>query len=270
MIKTRVMALCAGAATAGVTALSLLLGPAAQGSIIGDSTSPEQAGVAVTNGQIEHVTAKVYLRSCGQYASEVTSYGDSLQLKTANVQLTFGLSCTTGSGGSAYSPGLAEYNRAGTAPSDLIADQNGEFGSFSAPSGRYALMNLWYSKATGVVHATVLDTNTGQAASASYDLGLGASIREVDISNEVGCYSDTDPRVVSGCGSNVTPPAADTKWATFTNASVMNYRNKTLPITGSYLNTGPIVMTSNGSGTGTVLASPGPIGASGFSNFLRH
>lgn len=270
MIKARVWAVCGTAAAAVVTVLTMMLGATAQASIIGDSTTAEQAGVAITNGQIEHVTARVYLRNCGQYAPEVSSYGDSLQLKTASTQITFGLSCTTGSGGSAYSPGLAEFSRSGSAPTDLIADQNGDFGSFSMPSGRTALMNIWYSKATGEVHATLLDTVTGQAVSASYDLGLGASIREADISNEFGCYADQDPRVVGGCGSDVTQPAADTKLATFSSASVMNYRNKVLPIAGSYLNTGPIVATSNGTGSGTVLASPGPVGAHGFSNYLRH
>jgi hypothetical protein len=226
--------------------------------------------VAVTNGQIEHVTAHVFLRACGQYASEVSSFGDSLQLKTASKQITLGMSCVTGGGGSAYSPGLAVFDRSGSAPSDLVFSGNGQYGSFSMPSGHTAVLNLFYSKATGVVHATVLDTSTGQAASASYDLGLGASIREADVGNEVGCYADTDPRVVAGCGSDVTAPAADTKLATFGSVSVMNYKNKVLPLTGSYLNTGPIVMTSNGTGTGTVLASPGLIGSSGFSNFLRH
>jgi hypothetical protein len=196
-------------------------------SIVGDRPSAEQVGQTVSGGQIEKVTATVYLRNAGQYASEVTSFGDSLQLLTSTRQITLGMSAVTSGGGSAYSPGLAVFDRSGTAPTDLVFSGNSQFGSFSAPHGHSVRMVAYYSKQTGVVHVTVLDIQTGLAAAATYDLGLGASIREADVSNEFGCYADSDPRVVAGCGSDITSPAVNTKLATFSQVAVTNYLNKT-------------------------------------------
>jgi hypothetical protein len=267
MLRRRIAAaaLAVGTLFSGGAALLAVTSAPAGASLVGDSTTAEQAGYAIGNGQFEKVVTNVYLRNAAQYSHEVTSFGDSVQLLTAGKQITLGISTTT-TGNNAYSPGLAVFDRTGTAPTDLVFSGNGQFGSFSVPSGRSVQLRLYYSKATGVVHATVLDTVTGLAASATYDLGLGAKIVQARAGNEFGCYSDTDPRMVGTppCGSDVTVPAKAVKLASFSGLMVQNYKNKNFTdIAGSYLTAAPILATSNGSASGTTLAGPGALSATG-------
>lgn len=261
----------AGAVGAAAVVAGVMATGSAHASIVGDRPSPEQVGYSLTGAQFEKVVAVTYLRNAGQYAPELSSYGASVQLLTPSRQITLGMSAVTSGGGSVYSPGLAVFDRAGTAPTDLVFSGNGQFGSFSAPAGHTVRESMFYAKQTGVVHATVLDVTTGQAVSATYDIGLGAHFREVAVGHEVGCYSDTDPRVVGGCGSDVTSPHAAVKLGTFSGLVVENYLNKNFTnLPAAYFQTGPVIMTSNGQMSGTLLASPSAFSQAGssFSDLL--
>ena len=61
--------------------------------------SPEQAGYTATGAQFKYVDGLVYLRNPGQYASEVASFGDSVQLWSAGLVVTLGVTASTSGSG---------------------------------------------------------------------------------------------------------------------------------------------------------------------------
>jgi hypothetical protein len=97
--------LAAGAAAAAVLALAV---PAAASTGTAQ-ISPEQAGYTDTGAQFKSITAAVYLRNPTQYASEVASFGDSVQLWSAGLVAVVGVTASTF--GSGYIPYAKIYDR---------------------------------------------------------------------------------------------------------------------------------------------------------------
>ena len=251
------------AAVAAMPALAVLAFAGTASAATGSTYhSGEQVGYAITGGQFNRASLTVTLPVSHNYAAEVTSFGASVQLWTATRELTFGISNTTGATDTNWSPGLAVFDRAGTAPSDVVASGNSGFGSYSIPQGHQARLTFSYDRATGFVHATLNDLTAGTGATSAYNLGRGASITQVRVGYEVGCYAPWDLRVVSGCGSNVTQPAAAVNLPRLGFLSFTSYSGSTAGL-NNWWTKHAINMTSNGTGSGTVLAKPGT-GSTGF------
>jgi hypothetical protein len=97
--------LAAGAAAAAVLGLAVPAGASTGTAQI----SPEQAGYTATGAQFKRISAEVYLRQPGQFASEVASFGHSIQLWSSDLVVTFGVRPSTS--GVTYTPYATIYNR---------------------------------------------------------------------------------------------------------------------------------------------------------------
>jgi hypothetical protein len=96
----------AGAVAAVVLALAVPAGASTGTTEI----SPEQAGYTATGAQFKTVTAGVFLRQPGQYAGQVASFGQSVQLWSSGLVVTLGVrASTSGSGG--YTTYATIYDR---------------------------------------------------------------------------------------------------------------------------------------------------------------
>jgi hypothetical protein len=71
--------------------------------------SPEQAGYSATGAQFNHIYATVYLRNPAQYAGEVASFGQSVQLWSAGLVAVIGVTASTS--GSGYTTYAKIYDR---------------------------------------------------------------------------------------------------------------------------------------------------------------
>ena len=71
--------------------------------------SPEQAGYTATGAQFKTIDARVFLRQPTQYASEVASFGHSVQLWSSGLVISVGLTASTSGGG--YATYATVYDR---------------------------------------------------------------------------------------------------------------------------------------------------------------
>ena len=93
------------AAAAAVLALSMHAGASTGTPLI----SPEQAGYTATGAQFKTIDARVFLRQPTQYASEVASFGPSVQLWSSGLVISVGLTASTSGGG--YTTYATIYDR---------------------------------------------------------------------------------------------------------------------------------------------------------------
>ncbi len=93
------------AAAAAVLALSMHAGASTGTPLI----SPEQAGYNATGAQFKTIDARVFLRQPTQYASEVASFGSSVQLWSPGLVISVGLTASTSGGG--YTTYATIYDR---------------------------------------------------------------------------------------------------------------------------------------------------------------
>lgn len=111
-------------ATAVMSASVVLAGSGVAGASTGPAEiSPEQAGYTATGAQFDLVDALVYLRKPGQYASEVASVADSVQLWSADLVVTFGVRASTS--GSGYTQYATIYDR--STHTVIASNPNAEF-----------------------------------------------------------------------------------------------------------------------------------------------
>jgi hypothetical protein len=108
-----------GAAAAAVLALAVPAGASTGTAAI----SPEQAGYTATGAQFRHISASVYLRNPGQYASEVVSFGHSVQLWSSDLVVTLGVRASTS--GSDYTQYATIYDR--STHTVIASNPNAEF-----------------------------------------------------------------------------------------------------------------------------------------------
>jgi hypothetical protein len=116
--------LLAAAAMSAAVAAAVLAGSGVAGASTGPAEiSPEQAGYTATGAQFKYIDGLVYLRNPGQYASEVASFGDSMQLWSAGLVVTLGVTASTS--GSGYTQYATIYDR--STHTVIASNPNAEF-----------------------------------------------------------------------------------------------------------------------------------------------
>ena len=123
MLRISRRLLAAAVMSAAVAAVGLAGSGVAGASTGPAEISPEQAGYTATGAQFSYVDALVYLRNPGQYASEVASFGDSVQLWSAGLVVTLGVTASTS--GPAYTQYATVYDRSTHAV--IASNPNAEF-----------------------------------------------------------------------------------------------------------------------------------------------
>ena len=208
-------------ATAVMSALVVLAGPGVAGASTGPAEiSPEQAGYTATGAQFDLVDALVYLRKPGQYASEVASVADSVQLWSADLVVTFGVRASTS--GSGYTQYATIYDRSthtviASNPNAEFCDENEDVCNLPPQPfepGTELGMLIEYSPADGSLHMTEV-FSAGFSFISSYTVP-GQSFTQARIGTEFG----TSPW--DGSYSH-TPPAHQVKVAAFSNARLSTY-----------------------------------------------
>jgi hypothetical protein len=220
-----------GAAIAGGAAImtSLVMAGTALASTGTPVISPEEAGFAATGAQFKTVSAAVYLRNPEQYATEVASYGHSVQLWSSGLVMVLKVSDTTASGSAAagFSPSAAVFDRSthallGSSTDGTIAAQWCPAGGSCQPAtsgGRFAAgatvtERLHYNTATGAARFKASDT-AGNLFTATYTAGTGVSFTQARIGTEFSANPWTAPAY--------TPPKDWAKIAVYNDALLVSY-----------------------------------------------
>jgi hypothetical protein len=209
--------LAIGAAAAAVLGLAVPAGARTGTAEI----SPEQAGYTATGAQFEAIIAAVYLRQPGQYASEVAGFGHSVQLWSAGLVVTLGVTAST-SGGN-YTAYATIYDRSTHAviasnPNSVYCDFSSHCspgtGDFKAGISPSLGLAIYYDPATGLLH---LDEEQGDNTDfrATYT-ATGQSFTQARVGTDFGgtpwdgSYSHS-------------PPVKAVKIATYTNVGLGTY-----------------------------------------------
>jgi hypothetical protein len=245
------LALPAGLAA---TAASAATGPV--------TPTKEEAGYQFTGAQFRYAQATVYLRNASQYSASVAGLGQSVQFWGGGRVYVLGVSDTTSS--SPWSPNVAVFNNSThalicAASLANCTDQSGGFGSTSYPTGHTITESVFYSQSTGNLTFRVADVTASTSASYTINVGTGVSFKQVRIGTEFGNDPWSPP-------TSFSPPAAQTKLATFSGGQLTNYKGTKFGFSG-YFTTSRLIMTGPGSVT---EANAGPLNstASGFSTYL--
>lgn len=253
------MRLISRTALAVSTVAALAIGPTVSAIAANDPATVEQAGYQLTNAQFRFAHETVYLRTAGQYSGSVAGFGQSVQFWGGGRVYVLGVSDSTTA--SPYSPAVAIFDSSthalvcSTAGATPCPDTPQSWlNGLSYPAQHTVTLSVFYSTTQGTITFTVRDETANSATAFTYDAGLGVSFKKVRLGTEFG----SDPWTAPG---TFTPPAAQQKVATFTDAGVANYKGNRFGITG-YFTTAPLTMTGAGS---VVQAEPGPIKSSGTS-----
>jgi hypothetical protein len=253
-------------ATAVMSALVVLAGPGVAGASTGPAEiSPEQAGYTATGAQFDLVDALVYLRKPGQYASEVASVADSVQLWSADLVVTFGVRASTS--GSGYTQYATIYDRSthtviASNPNAEFCDENEDVCNLPPPfePGTELGMLIEYSPANGSLHMTEV-FSAGFSFISSYTV-TGQSFTQARIGTEFG----TSPW--DGSYSH-TPPTRQVKVAAFSNARLSTYSGHSSSLWSWWVHHPLLANTGQQSGSDWV-AVPGSLSSFGssFSTYL--
>lgn len=194
--------------------------------------SPEQAGYTATGAQFKTIDAFVFLRQPTQYASEVASFGHSVQLWSSGLVISFGLTASTSGGG--YTTYATIYDRSThqVIASNPNAQHCAGYGDFCAPGpvtwnypGTTAWMRISYTPADGhlsmseVLISDSTDSN-GNYFTSSYDLTASQAFSQARVGTEFG----SSPWDAS---YRYTPPARSVKVAAYTNVDLTSYSGHT-------------------------------------------
>jgi hypothetical protein len=215
--------IAAGAAAAAVLGLAV---PA--GAVTGTTEiSPEMAGYTATGAQFADISARVYLRNPAQYAGQVASLGHSVQLWSAGLVVTFGVTAGT-SGTGDYATYATIYDRSthtviASNPSgeSCTDDENCWAGPSIVGPGATLTMEIGYDPARGQLSMTESSYDGGNAItfSSSYT-AAGQSFTQARVGTEFGS-SPWD-------GSySYAPPAQYTKTAVYSNVALATYSGHT-------------------------------------------
>ena len=257
----------AAAVMSAAVAVVVLAGPGAAGASTGTAEiSPEQAGYTTTGAQFKYVDALVYLRKPGQYASEVASFGDSVQLWSANLVVTLGITASTS--GSGYTQYATIYDRSthtviASNPNAQYCDDNeNSCGLPPSPfdAGIQLGMSIEYSPADGsLVMIEVFDS--GFSFVSTYTV-TGQSFTQARIGTDFGS-SPWDGSYAH------TPPANQVKVAAFSNAKLTTYSGHTSSLWSWWVHHPLLANTGQQSGSDWV-AVPTSLSSSGssFSTYL--
>ena len=194
--------------------------------------SPEQAGYTATGAQFKTIDARVFLRQPAQYASEVASFGHSVQLWSSGLVISVGLTASTSGGG--YTTYATIYDRSThqLIASNPDAQHCAGYGDFCAPGpvtwdypGVTAWMRISYTPADGhlsmseVLSSDSTDSN-GNDFTSSYDLTASQAFSQARVGTEFG----SSPWDAS---YPYTPPAKSLKAAAYTSVDLTSYSGHT-------------------------------------------
>jgi hypothetical protein len=216
--------LLAVAGLSAAVAAAVLAGPGVAGASTGTAEiSPEQAGYTATGAQFKHVDAVVYLRNPGQYASEVARFGDSVQLWSASLVVTLGVTASTS--GPGYTQYATVYDRSTHAV--IASNPNAEFcdsnqNECNLPprpfdAGTQLSLSIEYSPADGSLQ--MIEVSSGFSFVSSYT-ATGQSFTQARIGTDFG--SSPWDRSYSH-----TPPADQVKVAAYSSAHLITYSGHT-------------------------------------------
>jgi hypothetical protein len=213
----------AGAAAAAVLALAVPAGASTGTTEI----SPEQAGYTATGGQFKTVTAGVFLRQPGQYAGQVASFGQSVQLWSSGLVVTLGVrASTSGSGG--YTTYATIYDR--STHQVIASNRNAQTcdihfcnpGPGTLPTGYGLGLSISYNPVSGNLDMTEGTDDPDQAYfTSSYTVtDPPQSFTQARVGTEFGSDPWTAP-------SSYTPPANYTKVAAYSRVALTTYSGHT-------------------------------------------
>ena len=211
--------IAAGAAAAAVLALTV---PA--GAVTGTAEiSPEEAGYTATGAQFQTITATVFLRMENQYAGEVANIENSVQLWSAGLVVTLGVTANTIGGG--WVTFATIYDRSTHAviasnPNAVFctADEDCSAGPYSFFEGYPLTLKISYSTASGQLSMSELSSE-GSSFTASYT-ATGQSFTQARAGTEFGS-SPWDNSY------SYTPPAQPVKAAAYTSVALTSYSGHT-------------------------------------------
>jgi hypothetical protein len=182
--------------------------------------SPEQAGYTATGAQFRDVDALVYLRNPGQYASEVASFGDSVQLWSASLVVTLGVTASTS--GPGYTQYATIYDR--STHTVIASNPNAEFCDSNEnvcnlppqpfDAGTQLDLSISYNPADGSLE--MIEVFSGGFSFVSSYTVTGQSFTQARIGTDFG-NSPWD-----GSYSH-TPPANQVKVAAYSNVHLITY-----------------------------------------------
>ena len=212
-------------AMSAAVAAAVLAGPGVAGASTGPAEiSPEQAGYTATGAQFKYVDAVLYLRNPGQYASEVARFGDSVQLWSASLVVTLGVTASTS--GPGYTQHATVYDRSTHAviasnPNAEFCDSNQNDCNLPATpfgAGTQLSLSIEYSPADGSLQM-IEASSAGFSFVSSYTI-TGQSFTQARIGTDFGS-SPWD-------GSySYRPPAKQVKAAAYSSAHLITYSGHT-------------------------------------------
>jgi hypothetical protein len=217
--------LLAAALTSAAVAALVLAGSGVAGASTGTAEiSPEQAGYTATGAQFKYIDGLVYLRNPRQYASEVASFGDSVQLWSAGLVVTLGVTASTS--GSGYTQYATIYDR--STHTVIASNPNAEFCDSNEnvcnlpptpfDAGTQLDLSISYSPADG--NLEMIEVFSGGFSFVSFYTVTGQSFTQARIGTEFGS-SPWD-----GSYSH-TPPANYVKAAAYSNVTLITYSGHT-------------------------------------------
>ena len=216
--------------------------------------SPEQAGYTTTGAQFNTIDARVFLRQPAQYAGEVASFGHSVQLWSAGLVISVGLTASTSGGG--YTTYATVYDRSThqVIASNPNAQHCAGYGDFCAPGpvtwnypGTTAWMRISYTPADGhlsmseVLSSDSTDSN-GNDFTSSYDLTAPQAFSQARVGTEFG----SSPWDAS---YPYTPPARSLKVAAYTNVDLTSYSGHTASLSSWWVHHKLLANTGQQSGS---------------------
>jgi hypothetical protein len=264
-------ALALGAAAAAVLALAM----PADASTGTAQISPEQAGYSATGAQFKAVAATVFLRQPAQYASEVASFGHSVQLWSSGVVITLGVTASTSGGG--YVPYATIYDR--TTHQVIVSNPNAEqccaYGDCCFPGadnytespGETASLTIRYTPADGhlLLNESFIPPSgpiDGSSFFSSYDLTASQAFGQARVGTEFGTSPwDASYRHI--------PPARSLKVASYTSVNLTTYSGHTASLSSWWVHHKLLANTEQQSGSDWV-AVPADLsrGGAGFQTFF--
>ena len=184
--------------------------------------SPEQAGYTATGAQFKTISARVFLRQPTQYASEVASFGHSVQLWTSGLVVTIGVTASTS--GSAYTPYATIYDRS---THQVIASNPDA--QYCEPDACLPVARTFFPGVSWTLTINYLP-EVGQVVMSGFtDGGLWGFRSSYDLT----APSFTQARVGTEFGSSPwdasyphTPPASSMKIAAYNNVSLTTYSGR--------------------------------------------
>ena len=194
--------------------------------------SAEQVGYAATGAQFGQVHAIVYLRNPTQYASQVSQYSHTVQLRSSTLVGVAGLSASTS--GSRYTPyakvfDASSHHLLASDPTAQWCDAKGNCSSTigSFPAGDTVELGAEYDPVMGYLTLTAVDLSAGDVYfTAAYTTGTGTQVNgtvesftQARVGTEFGSSPWTAP-------ASFTPPAAWTRFATYYGVLLMTYNGK--------------------------------------------